>query len=112
MVLACSIKQTAVGIPSSIARGVYSREQVEWSYSLDQVLGRLGVLDTEITLACDLGYLDESQVREIETAIREFDARYREFLTPLKKAYDARIREARASIGTPKPEVPDKKENE
>ena len=97
-VLTCDIKRTAITVPTTIAQAIAPSDELEFDHRLSNVLGHLGVLETQLTLACDLGYLDENQVREIEIAIKTLQGKQRELIAPLKAKQGEKHRAQLAQI--------------
>jgi four helix bundle protein len=59
--LTSQMRRAAVSIPSNIAEGFARRSRREFAHFLSITLGSIAELETQLTLARDLGHLDEAQ---------------------------------------------------
>ena len=57
--LTSQIRRTAVSIPSNIAEGAARHGSKEFAQFLSISMGSISELETQLLIACDLGYLDD-----------------------------------------------------
>jgi four helix bundle protein len=55
------MRRTAVAIPSTIAEGAARSSKKEFLQLLGVATGQLAALETQVAIACELGYLRESE---------------------------------------------------
>src|SRR5262245_7832711 len=84
--LTSQMRRAAVSIPSNIAEGQARRGSREFIQFIAQAEGSLAEVDTQLTLATDLGYAAQSQTSEavqlIEELRRMLNALRRKLETP------------------------------
>ena len=56
--LTSQIPRTAVSVPSNIAEGAARHGSKEFAQFLSIAMGSISELETQVLIACDLGYLD------------------------------------------------------
>ncbi len=69
--LTSQIRRASVSIPSNIAEGKSRRHSKEFMQFLYVALGSLGEVDTQLVLACELGFLSKDEFNRIEPNIQE-----------------------------------------
>jgi four helix bundle protein len=70
-VLSDQLKRAAISIPSNIAEGQARQHTLEFKQFLYISLGSLAELNTQLIIAKELGYINESALGEIENKIVE-----------------------------------------
>ncbi len=83
--LTSQMRRAAVSIPSNIAEGQARRGPREFVQFIAQAEGSLAELDTQLTLATILGYIDPSQAGESVALIEEL----RRMLNALRRKLEA-----------------------
>ena len=83
--LTSQMRRAAVSIPSNIAEGQARRGSREFIQFISQAEGSLAELDTQLTLATDLGYTDPSRASESVALIEEL----RRMLNALRRNLEA-----------------------
>jgi four helix bundle protein len=83
--LTSQMRRAAVSIPSNIAEGQARRGTREFIQFIAQAEGSLAELDTQLTLAIDLGYVDPSQAKAAAALIEEL----RRMLNALRRKLEA-----------------------
>ncbi len=69
--LADQLRRSAVSVPSNIAEGQARQHTGEFRRFLYIALGSAAEVDTQLVIACELGYIDEEHVAPIEELIAE-----------------------------------------
>ncbi len=69
--LASQMQRAAVSIPSNIAEGHARQHTGEFSQFLFTALGSAAELDTQLIIACELGYVSKQETDETEVLISE-----------------------------------------
>ena len=67
--LASQMRRSAVSIPSNIAEGAARKSRKEFNQFLYIALGSLAELETQIIIACQLGYIEK--IQSFEEDIRD-----------------------------------------
>lgn len=65
------IRRSAISIPSNIAEGQARQHSKEFRQFLYMALGSLAELDTQLTIAFELKYISENDLRSIDGRITE-----------------------------------------
>jgi four helix bundle protein len=69
--LSSQMRRAAVSIPSNIAEGKGRRSQADLAHFLYQARGSLLELETQISIAHDLDYIDPQSSKDLETKTGE-----------------------------------------
>jgi len=85
--LMAQMRRAAVSLPSNIAEGQARQGRKEFVQFLSHAGGSLAELDTQLTLAADLGYCGQSGVKETVALIAELQR----MLTSLRQKVAARL---------------------
>ena len=85
--LLAQMRRAALSVPSNIAQGQARQGRKEFVQFLSHAEGSLAELDTQLTLAADLGYCQQSVVKETVALIAELQR----MLTSLRQKVAARL---------------------
>jgi four helix bundle protein len=69
--LADQLRRSSVSVPSNIAEGQARQHTGEFRQFLYMALGSAAEVDTQIVIACQLGYISEQEAADIEQRIIE-----------------------------------------
>ena len=69
--LVSQLRRAATSVPSNIAEGYARRSTKEYIYFLRVARGSMAELETQLLLAQRVGYLPESEVRDLQDRIDE-----------------------------------------
>ncbi len=69
--LSSQLRRSAVSIPSNIAEGQARQHTGEFRQFLHTALGSAAELDTQIVIACELGYIADQEAIQVQQCIVE-----------------------------------------
>ena len=69
--LSAQLRRAAVSVPSNIAEGKGRSSDKEFALFLHHARGSLCEIETQLAIAYKLGYLNETQVKELELSAGE-----------------------------------------
>ena len=69
--LTAQLRRATVSIPSNIAEGKRRKRQRAYLNHLDIALGSQGEVETQIEIACRLGFVKKDEVRRVEARVAE-----------------------------------------
>ena len=69
--LVSRLRRSAISIPSNIAEGKGRLSKKEFHYFLGNARGSLAELETQITIAINLGYANETEANNLLTRVEE-----------------------------------------
>lgn len=83
--LAGQVQRAAVSVPSNIAEGHARQYTKEFRQFLYQALGSLGEVDTQLTIAQELSYVDPTQANDLQERALELRKMIHALITRLPK---------------------------
>ncbi len=69
--LTSQLRQASVSIPSNIAEGQSRWHSREFAHFLYIALGSLAEVDTQLVLACELGFIQKAEFEKLEPLLQE-----------------------------------------
>ena len=84
--LVSQIRRSAVSVPSNIAEGHASTSRKEFQYFLSNARGSLAKLETQLTIAHQLAYIDETVINQILDRLGEVGRILNGLLTAVKRS--------------------------
>jgi four helix bundle protein len=84
--LTSQMRRAAVSVPSNIVEGCARESKNEYLRFIDIGFGSLRELHYQFTLACRLGYIEESKINEYEQKIIETEKVLNSLIHALRKA--------------------------
>ena len=67
------LQRAVVSISSNIAEGSAKPSNVEFAHYLDTSLGSSYEVETQLHIACNIGYIDEEQYRDLLNGVVEIE---------------------------------------
>ena len=90
--LVSQIRRSAVSVPSNIAEGHARTSRKEFQYFLSNARGSLAELETQLTIAHQLAYIDETGINQLLDRLEEVGRILNGLLTALKRSSKSEIR--------------------
>ena len=84
--LVSQIRRSAVSVPSNIAEGHARTSKKEFQYFLSNARGSLAELETQLTIAHQLAYIDETEINQLLDRLGEVGRILNGLLTALKRS--------------------------
>ena len=84
--LVSQIRRAAVSVPSNIAEGHARTSKKEFQYFLSNARGSLAELETQLTIAHQLAYIDETVINQLLDRLGEVGRILNGLLTALKRS--------------------------
>jgi len=84
--LVSQIRRSAVSVPSNIAEGHGRTSRKEFQYFLSNARGSLAELETQLTIAYQLAYIDETGIKQLLDRLGEVGRILNGLLTALKRS--------------------------
>ena len=84
--LVSQIRRSAVSVPSNIAAGHARTSRKEFQYFLSNARGSLAELETQLTIAHQLAYIDETVINELLERLGEVGRILNGLLAALKRS--------------------------
>jgi four helix bundle protein len=84
--LASQVRGSAVSVPSNIAEGHARTSRKEFQYFLSNARGSLAELETQLTIAHQLEYIDETVINQLLDRLGEVGRILNGLLTALKRS--------------------------
>lgn len=84
--LMSQIRRSAVSVPSNIAEGHARTSKKEFQYFLSKARGSLAELETQLTIAHQLAYIDETAINQLLDRLGEVGRILNGLLTALKRS--------------------------
>jgi four helix bundle protein len=84
--LVSQIRRSAVSVPSNIAEGHARTSRKEFQYFLSNAGGSLAELETQLTIAHQLAYIDETGINQLLDRLGEVGRILNGLLTALKRS--------------------------
>lgn len=84
--LVSQIRRAAVSVPSNIAEGHARTSKKEFQYFLSNARGSLAELETQLTIAHQLAYIDETGINQLLDGLGEVGRILNGLLTALKRS--------------------------
>ena len=84
--LVSQIRRSAVSVPSNIAEGHTRTSRKEFQYFLSNARGSLAKLETQLTIAHQLAYIDETVINQILDRLGEVGRILNGLLTAVKRS--------------------------
>jgi four helix bundle protein len=84
--LVSQIRRSAVSMPSNIAEGHARTSRKEFQYFLSNARGSLAQLETQLTIAHQLAYIDEAGINQLLDRVGEVGRILNGLLTALKRS--------------------------
>ena len=84
--LVSQIRRSAVSVPSNIAEGHARTSRKEFQYFLSNARGSLAELETQLTIAHQLEYIDETGINQLLDRLGEVGRILNGLLTALKRS--------------------------
>ena len=84
--LVSQIRRSAVSVPSNIAEGHARTSKKEFQYFLSNARGSLAELETQLTIAHQLAYIDETAINQLLDRLGEVGRILNGLLTALKRS--------------------------
>ena len=84
--LVSQIRRSAVSVPSNIAEGHARTSRKEFQYFLSNARGSLAELETQLTIAHQLAYIDETVINQLLDRLGEVGRILNGLLTALKRS--------------------------
>ena len=84
--LVSQIRRSAVSVPSNIAEGHARTSRKEFQYFLSNARGSLAKLETQLTIAHQLAYIDETVINQILDRLGEVGRILNGLLTAVKRS--------------------------
>ena len=84
--LVSQIQRSAVSVPSNIAEGHARTSRKECQYFLSNARGSLATLETQLTIAHQLAYIDETVINQLLDRLGEVGRILNGLLTALKRS--------------------------
>jgi len=84
--LVSQIRRAAVSVPSNIAEGHARTSRKEFQYFLSNARGSLAELETQLTIAHQLAYIDETGINQLLDRLGEVGRLLNGLLTALKRS--------------------------
>ena len=79
------IRRAVISIPSNIAEGHQRDSTKEYLRFLAIALGSLAEVQTQLCLACDLGFVNAERLHEVETDMTQLGRKLRTLQSTLKR---------------------------
>ena len=89
--LVSQIRRAAVSVPSNIAEGHARTSKKEFQYFLSNARGSLAELETQLTIAHQLAYIDETGINQLLDRLGEVGRILNGLLAALKRSSKSRI---------------------
>ena len=86
--LSPQIRRAAISIPSNIAEGCGRSSNKELYHFLNIASGSIAALETQIYIACELGYIDDDDASEVYEKIENIQKLLTGFKKHIKKQID------------------------
>jgi four helix bundle protein len=90
--LVSQIRRAAVSVPSNIAEGHARTSRKEFQYFLSNARGSLAELETQLTIAHQLAYINETGINQLLDRLGEVGRILNGLLTALKRSSKSEIR--------------------
>jgi len=84
--LVSQIRRSAVSVPSNIAEGHARTSRKEFQYFLSNARGSLAALETQLTIAHQLTYIDDIEINQLLDRLGEVGRIVNGLLTALKRS--------------------------
>jgi four helix bundle protein len=84
--LVSQIRRAAVSVPSNIAEGHARTSKKEFQYFLSNARGSLAELETQLTIAHQLAYIDETEINQLLDRLGEVGRILNGLLAALKRS--------------------------
>jgi len=84
--LVSQIRRSAVSVPSNIAEGHARTSRKEFQYCLSNARGSLGALETQLSIAHQLAYIDETAINQLLDRLGEVGRILNGLLAALKRS--------------------------
>jgi four helix bundle protein len=84
--LVSQIRRAAVSVPSNIAEGHARTSKKEFQYFLSNARGSLAELETQLTIAHQLAYIDETEINQLLDRLGEVGRIVNGLLAALKRS--------------------------
>jgi four helix bundle protein len=84
--LVSQVKRSAVSVPSNIAEGHARTSRKEFQYFLSNARGSLAELETQLTIAHQLAFIDETGINQLLDRLGEVGRILNGLLTALKRS--------------------------
>ena len=84
--LVSQIRRSAVSVPSNIAEGHARTSRKEFQYFLSNARGSLAELETQLTIAHQRAYIDETRINQLLDRLGEVGRILNGLLTALKRS--------------------------
>ena len=85
--LVSQTRRAAVSVPSNIAEGHARTSKKEFQYFLSNARGSLAELETQLTIAHQLAYIDETGINQLPDRLGEVGRILNGLLTALKRSF-------------------------
>ena len=80
------LQRAAVSISSNIAEGSARSSDADFAHFLDFALGSAFEVETQLTIAKNVGYMDETQHHELTTKLTSVERQLNALITSIRKS--------------------------
>lgn len=80
------LQRAAVSISSNIAEGAARPSDADFAHFLDFALGSAFEVETQLTIANNVGYLDEEQFKQLQSKVSSIERQLNGLLNSIRKS--------------------------